>query len=137
MSFDHDATGVTMGTKFAPVPIGIYTLAITKAEEKVTKKGLPMVAVECEIDDAGPFLGRKVWHNVTFIPANNPGDGMCLEFLKNIGEPYEGKITVNPENWIGRTFKCKLKVEKDLKGNDRNAIAYLLDEKQASDEVPF
>lgn len=137
MSFSYNAEGVEMGGKFSPAPAGIYSLVIEEAKEKTTKKGDRMVSAKCSIDDAGEYLGRTVWHNVTFLPKERKGAGMALEFLKAIGEPYEGLFDVDADNWKGKTFKAKVGIEKDLKGIDRNTISFLLKQGEDDSEVPF
>jgi hypothetical protein len=133
--FSYNAEGVEMGGKFAPAPVGVYTLKIIEATEKTTKNGDPMISVKCEIDDTGSYLGTTVWNNVVFIPKGRKGAGIGLEFLKAIGQPFEGQLEIDANNWIGKSFRAKLGIEKDLKGNDRNKIAYLVED--GADEVPF
>lgn len=136
MSFPYDASNINVDTSFPVAPEGIYSLVIKDTKEKTTKNGDSMVAVRCEIEDANEWLGTIVWHNVTFLPPEKKGAGMAVNFLKNIGEPWEGKITVSPTRWVGKQFRCKLKVSKDLQGRPRNEIAFILDS-QENDEVPF
>ena len=125
MTFKYESDTNDMRGGFSLVPVGIYTLIIVKVTEKTSKNGDPLVNAECEIDDAGPYLGKKIWHNVTFIPKGGKGAGMAVHFLKSIGEPFEGEIDVNPSNWIGKRFLAKLKIEEDSMGNPRNSIAFV------------
>jgi len=150
MSFSFNAKGIKMD-EAAVAPEGVYTLQIKKASDfdkegnpRITKNGDPYVSVKCEIDDTGEWLGTTVFHNVTFLPKEKKGAGMALQFLKAIGEPYEGVFDVEPDNWIGKRFRAKLKVTKDLNGRPKNEIAYLIvdqinsETRPVSDEeVPF
>lgn len=144
MKRSYDSTGVPLDSGFAPVPEGIYSLIIREVAD--TKDGMPWktkngddyVRVTCEIDDKSVYLGRKVWYGVTFIDdKTRPGAGMAINFLKNIGEPWEGAFEIDTDRWIGKTFKVKLKITRDNKNNLRNDVAYIVSEEQAEDEIPF
>src|SRR4051812_18388201 len=93
MPFTHNAKGAkpTPGGKQQPVPAGKYLLSIYAAKPQIATSGRNMVVVDSSIEDKGPFFGRKIrFHNVVFVEPGEPGAGMCLWFLKCIGEPYEG-----------------------------------------------
>lgn len=117
MSFTVDFDGVEMSSG-GGVPAGRYNLRIVAAKETVSKKGSPMVVVDYEVMD-GPCAGRLVkFHYVVFFQdkmAN--GAGMSKTFLKTIGLPYEGKISVDPSQWIGRCLVGKVLMEKELDKN--------------------
>lgn len=152
MRGSYSSRGVDVGGNVV-APAGTYTLKIKKVFDtdregnvKVTKNGDPMVSVLCEIDDTGEYLGGTVWHNVTFLGRNEDGTakkgaGMAIHFLKTIGQEWEGDFEWDSDDWIGATFRAKLKVTKDKSGQPRNEIAYLLDdekpEDKPQDEVPF
>lgn len=137
MPFPYNASGIDASGGFTPAPEGVYMLKIVDAAEKTSKKGNPMVSVRCQIDDANEWLGTTVWHNVTFLPKDAKGAGMAVQFLAAIGEPHEGEFEVDAFNWKGKSFRAKLKIEKDLQGRNRNQIAYLVSDEAAADEVPF
>lgn len=135
-----------MNNDFTPMPPGIYGLVINKVTDTKneipwkTKNGDDYVQVECEVDEAGEYLGRKVWYGVTFMDdKSRPGAGMSIHLLKCIGEPWEGDFDVDTDNWIGRRFKARLKIGKDLEGKPKNEIAFVIDENipKNDDEVPF
>lgn len=128
--FNYDATDVKPSGNFDPAPDGVYRLAIVKTEEKVSRNGNDMVNVEFEIDDIGEHFGKKVWHNVTFIPKGQKGAGMAVHFLKTIGEPFEGALQIDAINWIGKRCFAKLVTEMDSMGKSRNKIISILKEDQ-------
>lgn len=151
--FPYNSTGIDPEAKnFTPAPEGEYWLVVKEASDikdmgpRITRNGDPYVMVTCEVDE-GPYLGKMVWHNVTFMKAGAPGAGMAVKFLKTIGEPWDGEIDINPAIWIGRRFRAKLKIGKDNQGRPKNEIAYLLEPEISSpvaqpnsmsdDEVPF
>lgn len=114
MGFDYDGTGVEVKgfSGFEPLPENVYDFQIVNFKEQLTKNGDQMVNVTLEVVESLQFNGRMVWHNVTFFPSNNKHAGIALHFLKCIGQPWEGKIAVNPENWIGKRIRAKVRPEK-------------------------
>lgn len=108
MPFVHDAAEPTSGGGTRLLPAGKYELVITKIEEKKSKNNDPMVNVTCEVKNNEEFNGKKVFHNVTFLPKDKPGAGMSTHFLKTINQPWEGAVEVNPESWVGESFMAKI-----------------------------
>lgn len=119
MSFNYDTTGVKEKGAFDPVPEADYFLKIGKKEVKKSGTGHPMVNVELTVSE-GEFVGRKMWHNVTFMPKDMKGAGMAKHWLHAIGQPYEGKITVEPMDWEG-VIKAKVGIE-EYKGKNQNTL---------------
>ncbi len=73
--------------------------------EGVTKKNnYPKVDFLVEVVDQGEFKGERVFHTVTFMPKDKDGAGMAIHFLKSIGQPFEGKLDINTDDWIGKRF---------------------------------
>lgn len=147
MGFPFSSKGVNLDGP-PPAPAKVYTLEIVEATDTdkdgnplVTKKNSdPMVKCKIKIHDEEnnwtPFF-----HWVVFIPKGKPGEGMAINFLKHIGEPWEDDFIVEPENWVGKKFRAMVKVEKDDQGTLRNGIRYLVDESteatKEDSEVPF
>ena len=121
MAFKHDYTGVTeFGQGFDPIPEGDYDLTIIKAEEKKTKSGDNMVNITTEVV-GGEYEGRKVFHNVVFLPKEHKAAGMSKHFLHVIGQPYEGKVEVDCANWLGGIFRAKVK-QAEFNGKLKNEV---------------
>lgn len=118
MSFSIDMDGIETGSG-GSIPEGWYNLRIVSAVEKVSKKGDPMVVVDYEIMD-GLHAGRliKFYYVVFFKDKTANGAGMSKHFLKTIGLPHEGKITVDPSQWIGRCVVGNLALSKGQNGKD-------------------
>lgn len=114
--FNTDFDGVEENY-FKPIPEGKYNLRIKSAIEKKSSKGDDMVVVDYEIMD-GPFIGEEIrFHYVVFFKnKETKGAGMSKTFLRVIGEPYEGRVSVNPEKWIGRCLTAKVVQEPDKNG---------------------
>lgn len=125
MSFSVDFDGVEMGSG-GGVPAGRYNLRIVAAVEKVSKKGSPMVVVDYEVMD-GPYAGRLVkFHYVVFFQDKMaPGAGMSKTFLKTIGLPFEGQITVDPSQWIGRCLVGKVVLEASQDGTEYPRVKFV------------
>lgn len=109
MPVRFNATGIDPTVRsYTPLPDGTYTLKIAKAEETKSKKGNLMAKLECEVINNLEYNTRKVFHNVTFLPASEKAAGMAIHFLKTIGQPWEGEIDIDIPAWVGAQFVAKL-----------------------------
>ena len=130
--FKHNYTGVSeSGGNFTPMPEGNYNLTITDVKESVTKNKDPMVNVTFEVS-GGEYDGRKIWHNVCFLPKDTKGAGMSKHFLKAIDQPFEGEVDVDPQAWKGAAVKAHVIITQ-YNNKDRNEIAEII----IDEEVPF
>src|SRR3990167_2363104 len=111
MTFRHNSTGVDPTGGFTPLPEGEYKMVIQFAEEKTSKKGLPMIETTLSIIEHEKFDGKTLKHYVVFIPAGEKGDGMSVHFRKCIGQPYGGEDEVDANRWIGKKIRVNLKIE--------------------------
>jgi len=110
----------TQQGQFNPAPRGIYTLQIADhSDGEVTRggknPGTPITKLECEIADDGEHFGKRVWHNVTWIPRGtgekaNPGHGMAVHFLHAVGLQYDGEFSFEESDFQGRRFRALLGV---------------------------
>ena len=137
MSFPYDPAAPTAGGNFKLLPAGEYELQITDFKEGKTKNQDPMVNVTCEVINNADYNGTTVFHNVSFLPKDKPGAGMASHFLKTIGQPFEGALEINPDDWVGEKFKAKIG-EREYKKKDgtmakTNEIKQVLE----SDSIPF
>lgn len=108
MSMDYGNTNEA--GDFSPAPSGIYKLKIMTLEDGETRNGDPKVSVVLKVS-AGQYVGKKVYHNVTFMAPDHPGAGFAKHWLRVIGQPYEGKVTVDTSRWGGAEFLARLAVE--------------------------
>lgn len=132
-------------------PQGFYTFQITDFREKnkeghalVTKNGDPKIMAICEIVD-GDNAGKSCIHNVIIYQPKSPsikGIGITRHFLKCIGEPWEGDLNIDPDNWVGKQFKAEV-IHKDgfanlvdLQEGDQHYISST-EEKPKSDEIEW
>lgn len=120
MSFDHDFTGVDPDKKggYPKLPPGTYKFRIQTALSGQSANGNPNVALDCEVADDVEHNGKLIPHWVTFLPKDNAGAGISCHFLKVIGEPWEGKVVVEPENWVGKSFLGKVEDKKFISKRD-------------------
>lgn len=149
MVFPYDATGIVLKdySGFEPLPENSYDFQIIDGKEKLTKNGDQMVNVTLEVVDSLEFNGRKVWHNIVFLPKEHKASGIAIHFLKTIGEPWEGKFEVDTDRWIGRRIRAKVGIEsyvdKEGKTKKKNSVVFVEtypgeQPKKVSDEdVPF
>lgn len=134
MAFSHDAAAPTTGGGMV-LPDGTYELKIVKVEERRTKNKDPMVNVTCEVVNDNTYNGKKVYHNVTFMPKDKKGAGMSTHFLKCINQPWEGAVSVEPNDWIGEVFKAKLGSRKYT--NAKGVEVEVNDVKEVEATIPF
>jgi len=133
--FRHNYTGTQERRGgFLPMPEGEYVLTLTDTKTSKTKNGDPMVNVTFEVT-GGEYDGRKVWHNVCFLPKENKGAGISKHFLKAIGQPFEGEVDVEPNDWRGAAIKAHLIITQ-YNGKDKNEIGEIIVEENTG-EVPF
>lgn len=130
---DYDATGIQVEDKqFTKklMPKGTYEFEIIQFASKagkeypcegVTKNGDPKVDLLVQVTTPGEFEGERLFHSVAFMPKDKPGAGMAVHFLKTIGMPWEGKITIDPSQWVGQAFKGYV-VEDEYQGRKSNKI---------------
>jgi hypothetical protein len=115
---------------FEPIPEGEYLLQIMDFKERETKNGDPMIGVQLEVVD-GDHAGRFVFHNVILYKPTSPGIkgmGMTRHFLHCIGEPYEGDIDVDTDNWIPRQVRAEV-FHEEYNGKTNARIGkFILDE---------
>ena len=115
--FKRNFSGVKEMGDFSPVPVGTYALKIVSVKEQNSSNGDPQVNAELEITSPIKYLGKKVFHRVTFIEPGQPGAGFSKHWLHVIGQPYEGEVVVNPNNWVGARLEADLIIE-DYEGKD-------------------
>ena len=142
MSFQHNAAPPSEG--YTLLPDGDYDLQITNVTEKKSRAGDPMVNVEFEVINNTDFNGKKIFTNVTFMQADKPGAGMSTHFLKTIGQPWEGAIEVDAENWVGERVKAKISTReytndkgKKVTTNDIKSFDVFGDPNAKKDDLPF
>jgi len=130
MSFSYNATGIEMSGNFELIPEGDYPCKIVSVFETISKNGDPMVKVDYEIID-GAYIGKQIkFHHVTFLGKDETGKskkgaGMALNYLKTIGEPYQGDIIVDPESWVGKKLSVKVVHEKGFDGVKRSNVKWV------------
>ena len=160
IDFDADAEAESSpgagGKDFTPAPRGIYTLQVADHSDGERTRGgknpgTPITKMTCEIADEGADFGKKVWHNVTWIPRGsgekaNPGHGMAVHFLHAVGLPFDGRFKLAESDLQGRTFRALLGIttyDKVVGGrtytNETNYIEQIYTEahpEPANDELP-
>lgn len=113
--------------QYKPAPRGIYTLQISDySDGEVTKTGkhpgTPMTKLICEICDEGEHFGKKVWHNVVWVPPGRAGHGLAVHFLHAVGLPYDGEFEFDESELQGRRFRALVGVKTYDKINEGQKI---------------
>lgn len=132
--FSHNAAAPTSGMTL--LPDGNYEVKILKVEQKLTRKDrYPMVNITCEVINNVAYNGKKIFHNVTFMPKDKKGAGMSTHFLKCINQPWEGEIDVDPDAWVGEVFKATVSSREYV--NDKGTKQTVNDIKDVEGTTPF
>lgn len=130
---------------------GYYVVQIENVEERETQRGARMLTCTYRIlgkIEHGQFLklpGNLIFHNIVFpLDYDEPDKAAFMldrisNFLKIIGEPYKGKITINPANWHGKELGIKVK-HQEWNGDTQHAVHYVLTKEKAleitSQQIP-
>jgi len=137
--FDYDTTGVKETEGFPDMPEGDYRLKCKNSKMSMTKKTppRPMASVCFEVIDHPEYTGRLVWHNVTFVKADEKGAGMAKHFLKAMGVDFDGKIKIKTKDWENQEIDVTLKISDPYKGKTRNEIDTIntSDEEEQEEEL--
>lgn len=122
MSFTYDFNKVQEPERkeFKLLADGEYTFFVKAVEEATSQAGNPMAKVTLAVA-YGPSKGTLVWHNVTFLPPEAKGAFFAKKFLKAIGQPHKGNITVNVVAWAGKQFLGTVETE-EWNGKKRNKL---------------
>lgn len=132
--FDYDATNVppSAGGQGKILPKGWYTFEIlsyttndgskTYPLEGYTKENnYPKVDLLLQVVGNDEYKDCKVFHTVTFMPEGKEGAGISTHFLKTINQPYEGKIKIDTDKWVGERL-MGFAVTDEYKGKIKNKL---------------
>ena len=128
--------------------VGTHVVELVDKIDKESSNGDPMISIKLLIAE-GIDTGSWVWDNILIPSPESPSSkilGRTKHFLHCIGEPYDGEIEWDSNNWIGKVFK--IKVDHELpnqyhKNTKAIVSGYIIDEEAsgkaqpANDEVPF
>jgi hypothetical protein len=145
--FDFDGTGIDPDSKGTNrlLPKRWHSLEIVEFQSRAgetyplegfTKNKDPMVNILCEVVDDPEFEGERVFHTVTFLPKDKPGSGMAIHWLKTIGQPWEGKFSVDSKAWVGERFMGYI-INEEYNGKMKNKISEVKLYEPKKDGVPY
>lgn len=130
--FDYDATGIEPSSQgqnkllpkqwFSFEIIEHTTKDGTKSyplEGYTKEKNYPKVDVLAQVIDNAEFQDQRVFHSVTFMPKDKDGAGMAIHWLKTINQPFEGKIAMDSQAWVGEKFDAYV-IEDEYMGKKKN-----------------
>ncbi len=138
MPFNYDDIGVERKSFGPSVPKGDYPAVVVSATPGLTKNGDDKVSVNYEIID-GPYKGKTLKnHTVTFFKSRQAkGAGFALDFLKAIGEPWQGQFEVDEKRWIGKFALIHVEHEQSQDGKLTFAKVKWCNEYKAPEHDPF
>lgn len=137
-----NTAGIMESGTFNIVPEGRYYARIAEVVPGKSQAGDPMFSVKLLIV-AGESQDSWLWDNIVISDnPNSPGYkilGRSKHFLHCIGEPYEGEIDYDTENWIDKEVEIKV-YHDSYKGKPKAKVEeYILEEKgnTPQEESPF
>lgn len=150
---EFDATGIepSAGGQGKVLPKGWYNFEIvtyttndgtkTYPMEGFTKEAkYPKVDLLLQVIDNAQYQDCRVFHTVTFMPKEKDGSGMAIHFLKTIGQPFEGKLDIQSQDWIGGKL-TGYAITDEYKGKVKNKLGeikeYAATGSSKGDSVPF
>ena len=116
-----------------------FTFEIKSYEEKTTKNGNPMMALECEVVSQDEWEGTTVYHNVNFFHKEHKGAWISVHFVHSLGLPCNGMRNVDGEDWLGRRFKGEVD-HREYNGKTYNSIKNVMpleDTAAVKEDDPF
>lgn len=119
MRMEYDATNIK--SNYNLLSDGWHPFKIVEVEDRESSKGYPQALAKCKCTDTKCAGASEVWNYVTVIPPDQKGASMVIHWLKSIGQPYEGKIVLDTEKWLGKKFLGKVTTE-DYKGKTNNKL---------------
>ena len=123
-------------TSYNPIPEGIYTVMVSKVQDKETKKGGKMLSLGMEVVD-GQHKGRWIWENINYVNSNATAQLIGEQTLKAICEEIGRPRLGSPDELVGVPFKIKVKITRnDFKDELENVMSYVVQGKKAKKEVP-
>ena len=121
-SFSLDELPVSTSSSFEPIPAGLYTATITKAEVKKTKLG-DGEYISLRFDITGPtHQGRVIFHNLNIKNKNPKSEEMALKDLGKIMRATGLSRVSDSDQLIGGTMGLKLVVKVDEKYGAGNNV---------------
>lgn len=123
---------------------GIYEYEVIKAEEKISKKGNPMLHIVIRVFDT---IGRSQLINDYLITGIESARWKIYDFCHScgLGEIYQAG-EISSEMCRGKSGKVKIKIDKDTSGQypDKNVVADYITKidtvdapKDLNDDIPF
>ena len=120
--------------EFKLVPEGERVLSVVGVKERQSKNEDYMV--EVALQDALTKTTMRHW--VTFVPEGMPGHGIGKHWLKTLGEPFEGEILIEPENWRSKSIRAVvIHEEKNGKTFAALDIGTISPAETSNEEAPF
>lgn len=106
-----------------PVPEGEYSLRITRAEQRDSKKGQPMIEVRLKIEDKDYPNASLIYHYL-LSPDGCEADVAYLRKLewKRFCATFDLPLNCDADDMPGQTGECFVTQEEDDNGVPRNRL---------------
>lgn len=135
-------SGVTEQGLYEVLPEGTYTFDIQEATGKTSNNGDPLINIKLVVAE-GEFKGKFVWDNILIPSPDSPAAkilGRTKHFLHCIGQPFEGDIEWDSDDWGWQKVQARVTHEAPNQYHSyvKAVIAeYILSEELAKEDSPF
>lgn len=118
-----DATSVAPQQTFAPIPAGVYTVAVTDSEVKPTKSGGTQAVFHLQVVD-GQFAGRKVFARINVRNASPEAERIGQSQLSALQHACGVLQLQDTAQLHGKVVRARVTVRKDDTGQygDSNEV---------------
>jgi hypothetical protein len=108
-----------------PLPPDQYDVIVNSVQDKTTKAGGGMLAIELEVIN-GPYAKRRIWDNINYnCPTNRDAEAMAYRTLGDISRAIYGTVNQGDPTAIftGKILTVRTKHGKEFNGKIPTAVS--------------
>ena len=102
------------------LPKGKYRLKVVYVKVGESKSGRVMFRLKfAPVKEKGNY---GIWDIITLIPEDADGHGITVHKLKQLGMPYDGQVSINPDNFMDKVINADVFID-NYNGKESNKIS--------------
>lgn len=94
-----------------PLPPGVYTMTVVRAQQKETKKGGVQEEIEFDISLPAQFSNRKFWDRFNIVCSSPKAQKIAHEGIADLAKACGIKILNDDQELLGKTVQGRLIVK--------------------------